>query len=162
MVTVLTGADAVAAGYKHFPNLMNFTNRSGAGILKPERPVLAHGRVRFVGETVAMVVAETAAQAQDAVEAIRVEYRDLPVVVDAEDALQPDAPQLHSDVPGNLTLEWDTGDAAAVAQAFKQAAHVTRLKVVSPRVVPSPMEPRAAVCVPDGDRLHCYLTTQTP
>ena len=145
VVAVLTGADAMAAGYLHFPNLMNFTNRAGAGILKPERPVLAHGRVRFVGETVAMVVAETAALARDALGSISVEYRDLPVVVDAEDALKADAPQLHANVPGNLTLEWDTGDAAAVAQAFKEAAHVTRLRVLSPRVVPSPMEPRAAV-----------------
>ncbi len=145
VVAVFTGEDAMAAGYKDFPNLMTFTNKAGAGILKPERPVLAHGRVRFVGETVAMVVAESAAIAQDAVADIRVEYRDLPTVVDAEDALQPDAPLLHTNVPGNLTLEWDTGDAAAVAQAFKQAAHVTKLKVVSPRVVPSPMEPRAAL-----------------
>jgi carbon-monoxide dehydrogenase large subunit len=145
VVAVLTGADAMAAGYTQFPNLMTFTNRAGAGILRPERPVLAHGRVRFVGETVAMVVAESAAAAQDAVEAINVEYRELPVVVNAEDALKADAPLLHTSVPGNLTLEWDTGDAAAVAQAFKQAAHVTKLKVVSSRVVPSPMEPRAAL-----------------
>ena len=140
VVAVFTGDDAIAAGYTRFPNLMTFTNKAGAGILKPERPVLAHGRVRFVGETVAMVVAESAALARDAVADIVVEYRDLPVVVDAEEALKPQAPLLHDSVPGNLTLQWDTGDAGAVAQAFKQVAHVTKLKVVSPRVVPSPME----------------------
>lgn len=145
VVAVFTGEDAVAAGYTQFPNLMNFVNRAGASILKPPRPVLAHGRVRFVGETVAMVVAETALAAHDALDAIRVEYRDLPLVVSAEAALERGAPQLHASVPGNLTLEWDTGDAAAVEQAFKAAAHVTKLKVVSPRVVPSPMEPRAAL-----------------
>ena len=83
MLAVFTGADAMAAGYTQFPNLMNFTNKAGAGILKPERPVLAHGRVRFVGETVAMVVAESAPPRRTRVEAISVEYRDLPVVVDA-------------------------------------------------------------------------------
>ena len=145
VVAVLTGEDALAAGYTRFPNLMNFVNKAGAGILRPERPVLADRTVRFVGETVAMVVAETAAAAHDALGAIRVEYRDLPVVVDAEEALAAGAPQLHADVPGNLALEWDTGDAAAVTAAFARAAHVTRLKVVSPRVVPSPMEPRASL-----------------
>ena len=145
VVAVLTGEDALAAGYTRFPNLMNFVNKAGAGILRPERPVLADRTVRYVGETVAMVVAETAAAAHDALGAIRVEYRDLPVVVDAEEALAAGAPQLHADVPGNLALEWDTGDAAAVTAAFARAAHVTRLKVVSPRVVPSPMEPRASL-----------------
>ena len=145
VVAVLTGEDAMAAGYKQFPNIFTFTTRSGASLLKPDRPVLAHGKVRFVGEAVALVVAESAAAARDALEAIVVEYKDLPVVVDAETALKPGAPQLHPTVPGNLNIEFDVGDAAAVEQAFKSAAHVVRLKVVSPRVVPSPMEPRAAL-----------------
>ena len=161
-VAVLTGDDALAAGYKHFPNLLTFTNKAGASLIKPQRPVLAHGRVRFVGETVAMVVAHSAAEARDALDAIEVEYRDLPVVVDAEEALQPGAPQLHANVPGNLNFEWDTGDAAAVEQAFKQAAHVTRLKVVSPRVIPNPMEPRAAVIGYDAaeDAYDIYTNSQ--
>ena len=162
VVAVFTGDDAMAAGYTQFPNLLTFTNKAGAGLIKPDRPVLAHGRVRFVGETVAMVVAGTAAEALDALDAIEVEYRDLPVVVDAEDALKPGAPQLHANVPGNLNFEWDTGDAAAVAQAFKQAAHVTKLKVVSPRVVPNPMEPRAALIGYDtaSDSYDIYTNSQ--
>jgi carbon-monoxide dehydrogenase large subunit len=162
VVAVFTGEDAMAAGYTKFPNLLTFTNRAGAGLIKPDRPVLAHGRVRFVGETVAMVVAETAAAAHDALDAIHVEYRDLPVAVAAEDALKPGAPQLHENIPGNLAFEWDTGDAAAVDKAFKAAAHVTKLKVVSPRVVPSPMEPRAAVIGYDAasDSYDVYTNSQ--
>jgi carbon-monoxide dehydrogenase large subunit len=145
VVAVFTGADAVAAGYTQFPSLMTFTGRGGAAILKPERPVLAAGKVRFVGETVAMVVAESALAAQDALDAIEIEYRDLPAAVTVEDALAAGAPQLHANVPGNLCFEWETGDAAAVARAFGQAAHVTRLEVITTRVVPSPMEPRACL-----------------
>jgi len=142
VVAVLTGADALAAQYTQFPNLMAFTGRNGAQILKPERPVLATTAVRYVGETVAMVVAESALAAQDALDAIVVDYRDLGAVATVEDALVAGAPQLHANIPGNLCFEWETGDAAAVEQAFAKAAHVTRLKVITTRVAPSPMEPR--------------------
>ncbi|HEX3172576.1 MAG TPA: xanthine dehydrogenase family protein molybdopterin-binding subunit [Burkholderiales bacterium] len=142
VVAVLTGADALAAQYTQFPNLMAFTGRNGAQILKPERPVLATTAVRYVGETVAMVVAESALAAQDALDAIVVDYRDLGAVATVEDALAPGAPQLHANIPGNLCFEWETGDAAAVEQAFAKAAHITRLKVITTRVAPSPMEPR--------------------
>ena len=145
VVAVFTGADALAAGYTQFPSLMTFTGRGGATILKPERPVLAAGKVRFVGETVAMVVAESALTAQDALGAIEIEYNDLPPAVTVDDALAAGAPQLHANVPGNLCFEWESGDAAAVEQAFARAAHITRLKVVTTRVVPSPMEPRACL-----------------
>jgi carbon-monoxide dehydrogenase large subunit len=142
VVAVLTGADALAAQYTQFPNLMAFTGRNGAQILKPERPVLATTAVRYVGETVAMVVAESALAAQDALDAIVIDYRDLGAVATVEDALAAGAPQLHANIPGNLCFEWETGDAAAVEQAFAKAAHVTRLKVITTRVAPSPMEPR--------------------
>ena len=79
VVAVLTGADALAAGYTRFPNMVTFTGRDGKPLLKPERPVLAAKKVRFVGEAVAMVVAESALAAQDALGAIEIEYRDLPV-----------------------------------------------------------------------------------
>jgi len=155
VVAVFTGVDALAAGYKHFPNLMTFTNASGATILKPDRPVLAHGKVRFVGEAVAMVVAESAIAAQDALDAVEIEYRDLPVAVTVEDALAAGAPQLHENVPGNLSFEYESGDAAAVEQAFAKAAHITRLKVVSPRVVPSPLELRGSLISYDAAS-DCY------
>ena len=145
VVAVLTGADAVDAKYTQFPNLMAFTGRNGAAILKPDRPVLATDKVRFVGEVIAMVVAESALAAQDALDAIEIDYRDLKAVVTVEDALAPAAPQLHANVPGNLCFEWETGAADAVEQAFAKAAHITRLKVITTRVAPNPMEPRACI-----------------
>jgi aerobic carbon-monoxide dehydrogenase large subunit len=162
VVAVFTGADAMAAGYKQFPNMMTFTNRAGGTILKPDRPVLADGKVRFVGEAVAMVVAESALAAQDALDFIEVEYRDLPHVVTVEDALAAGAPQLHASVPGNLSFDWDTGDAAAVEQAFAKAAHVARVKVSSPRVVPSPMELRGSLISYDAkdDSYDVYTNSQ--
>ena len=92
----------------------------------PERPVLAHGKVRFVGEAVALVVADSAAAAQDAAELVEVEYRDLPSVTDPEGALAAGAPQLSDEVPGNLAWESEVGDEKAVEAAFAAAAHVTR------------------------------------
>ena len=92
VVAVFTGADAIAAHYTQFPNLLTFAGRNGGQILKPERPVLATTAVRYVGETVAMVVAESALAAQDALDAIEIEYRDLRAVVTLEDALAEGAP----------------------------------------------------------------------
>ncbi len=145
VVAVFTGADAIAAHYTQFPNLLTFAGRNGGQILKPERPVLATTAVRYVGETVAMVVAESALAAQDALDAIEIEYRDLRAVVTLEDALAEGAPQLHTNIPGNLCFEWEAGDAAAVERAFAGAAHVTKLNVISTRVAPSPMEPRGSL-----------------
>ena len=139
---VFTGKDAVAAGYTRFPLMSNFTNRKGGSVLKPDRPVLAHGKVRFAGEAVALVVADSVLAAHDALEAIEIEYRELPATVTVDDALAPGAAQLHAEVPGNLCLQWETGDDAAVDKAFEQAAHVTRIKVATTRVAASPMEPR--------------------
>ncbi len=147
---ILTGADAVAAGYVKPLHTLTFPGKGGMQTRAPERPVLAHGKVRFVGEAVAMVVADTAAAAQDAAELIEVEYRDLPPAIHPEEALAPGAAQLHAIAPGNLALESEAGDAAAVDAAFAQAAHVTRLKVEVTRVAPNPMEPRACMVSHDA------------
>lgn len=143
---VFTGADAVRAGYIKAPHSLAFTGINGMKARAPERPVLAHGKVRFVGEALALVVAESAAAAADAAELIEVEYRDLPAMVSPEGALANGAPQLHEGVvPGNLALETEAGDAAAVEAAFANAAHITRLKLEVTRVAPNPMEPRACL-----------------
>jgi aerobic carbon-monoxide dehydrogenase large subunit len=147
---VYTGEDAVRAGYTRAITFLNFTGKNGMQGLIPERPALAHARVRFVGEPVALVVAESPLQAQDAAELIEIEYEDLPPVVSPEDALAPGAPLLHEDVPGNMPFEYESGERAAVEAAFARAAHVTRLKMESTRVVPNPMEPRACVVAHDA------------
>ena len=147
---VLTGEDAVRAGHVNAPHALTFKGRNNTDTLPTPRPALASGRVRFVGEPVAMVVADSAARAQDAAELINIEYRDLPAVPLAEDALAPGAPQLHDSVPGNLPLECETGDEKAVAAGFAQAAHITRLKVESTRVVANPLELRACLVAFDA------------
>lgn len=147
---VFTGADAVRAGYVKQMHTLTFPGKGGMQTRAPDRPVLAHGRVHFVGEALALVVADSAAAAQDAAERVEVEYRDLPPVIHPEEALAPGAAQLHGSVPGNLSLEVEAGDAAAVEAAFARAAHVTRLKVEVTRVAPSPLEPRACTVAHDA------------
>jgi len=147
---VFTGEDAVRAGYVKAPHNMAFIGKNGMKARSPQRPVLAHGKVRFVGEAVALVVAASAAAAQDAADLVEVEYRDLQSVTDPEGALVAGAPQLSDEVPGNLAWESEIGDEKAVAAAFAAAAHITRAKVVSTRVAPNPMEPRACLVAYDA------------
>ena len=147
---VFTGEDAVRAGYIRAPHAIAFIGRNGMKAKSPERPVLAHTRVRFVGEAVAMVVADSAAAAQDAADLVEVTYRDLQSVTDPEGALADGAPQLSDEVPGNLAWESEVGDEKSVDAAFAAATHVTRAKVVSTRVAPNPMEPRACLVAYDA------------
>ncbi len=147
---VFTGEDAVRAGYVKAPHTMAFIGKNGMKARSPQRPVLAHGKVRFVGEAVALVVADSAAAAQDAADLVEVEYRDLPSVTDPEGALAAGAPQLSDEVPGNLAWESEIGDEKAVEAAFAAAAHITRANVISTRVAPNPMEPRAYLVAYDA------------
>ena len=147
---VLTGADVREAGFKSLPNVVNYPGKDGQQLRKPFHPVLALERVRYVGEPVAMIVAESAALAEDARELVDVEYRDLPAVTTFEDAVAPGAPQLHTDVPGNVAFEFDSGDAQAVAAAFAQAKYVSKLTVDSQRLVGNALEPRACLVAYDA------------
>src|SRR2546427_3478492 len=140
---VLTGADYAASGWKSLPGGVTYEGVGGQKQKKPFWPTLAHKKVHYVGQPVALVVAESAALAQDAAEEIVVEYRDLPATIGFEGATRPGAPQLHEDIPGNLAFEYETGDAAAVQAAFAGAALKTRLTVRSQRLVGNPIEPRA-------------------
>jgi aerobic carbon-monoxide dehydrogenase large subunit len=147
---VYTGEDAVRAGYTKAPHALTFPGLNGMKARAPARPVLAHGKVRYVGEAVALVVADSAAAAQDASELIDVDYRDLPSASQPLDALAAKAPQIHDDVPGNLAFECDAGDEKAVEAALAKAAQVTRLTIDSTRVAPNPMEPRACLVAFDA------------
>ena len=149
---VLTGQDARASGFRSLPNVVNYPGSGGQQLRKPFHPILALGRVRYVGEPVAMIVAESAAIAEDARELIDVEYRDLPAVTTFEDAVREGAPQLHADVPHNLAFEFESGDSAAVAAAFAQAKHVSRLTVDSQRLVGNALEPRACLVAYERER----------
>src|SRR5712691_11817172 len=143
VVAVFTGAETAKAGFKSTPQLARYPGRGGATIKVPHRDGLANGRVRFVGQEVALVVAKTALAAQDAAEKIGVAYRDLPAAVDAEAALGAGAEQLYPEIPGNLCFDYEYGDEAKANEAFSRAAHVTRIVLDSQRVVGNPMEPKA-------------------
>ena len=160
MLAIFTGEDV-----KHFktpPPQVKFPGRGGVPIKVPERPTLARDRVRYVGQEVALVVATSPAAAQDAVEAIEVDYEELPVVVDGFQALEAGAPQLHDSVPGNLAFDFEYGSEQAAAEAFAKAAHVTRLTLDSTRVSGNPMEPKACVAVyqPRDDSYDVYASSQ--
>src|SRR2546426_869882 len=162
VVAVLTGADTAKAGFKSTPQLARYPGRGGTTIKVPHRDGLANGRVRFVGQEVALVVASTALAAQDAAEKIEVEYRDLPVVTDAEAALAPGAEQLYAEIPGNLCFDYEYGDEAKTDEAFSRAAHVTRVALDSQRVVGNPMEPKACLAAYDAesDKYDLYVSSQ--
>jgi carbon-monoxide dehydrogenase large subunit len=157
---VYTGADLAAAGYGTLKCIVPFKNRDGSEMKKPPRPALAVDRVRYVGDPVAFVVAETLVQAKDAAEAVELDIESLPAVTLAEEAARDGAPQLYEDVPNNVALDWHYGDADAVRAAFAKAAHVTKLKIVNSRVVVNAMEPRAAVGAFKDGRFTLYSCSQ--
>jgi len=142
---VWTGADLDAAGYGTLKTLIPVNNRDGSPMKMPARPSLATDKVRFVGDPVAFVVAETQAEARDAAEAVMVDIDPLPAVTEARAGAQPGAPQLFDDVPDNLCVDFHYGDEAKTREAFAKAAHVTRLRLISNRIVVCAMEPRSAV-----------------
>jgi aerobic carbon-monoxide dehydrogenase large subunit len=142
---IWTGADLEAAGYKPFFCGLPLKNRDGSPILQTNRPPLTTDKVRYVGDAVAFVVAETAAQARDAAEAVELDIEALPAVTDAAEATKPGAPQLYDHIPNNVALDYHYGDTAKVEAAFASAAHVTRLDIVNNRVAVVPMEPRVAL-----------------
>lgn len=149
VLAVLTGEDTVQASFRTPPPAVKFPGRAGMALRVPHRDVLARARVRYVGQQVALVIAETALAAQDAVELIQVEYNELSAVVEVKAALAPGAPQVHEDVPGNLAFDYEYGDAAKTDAAFARAAHVTRLEVASQRMVGNPMEPKSCLVAYD-------------
>ncbi len=141
---VFLAADLTAGGIGPLPAAPN-RMADGSAAPRPSQPSLASDKVRYVGEPVALVVAETLSQARDAAEAVLVDVDPLPAVIIAGAALAPGAPLVHGEAPGNVALDFHAGNAAATATAFARAAHVTRLSVRNNRVVVAPMEPRSAL-----------------
>ena len=161
VLAVITGQELVDADLGSIPPLAIFTGRNGQPMFSASIPVLAATRVRYVGEPVALVVAETVAQALDAAEEIAVEYRQIPAVSDVTRAMAENAPQIWPEAPGNIALDWEEGDAAAVNAAFAQAAHVERVRLLDTRLAPSAIEPRAALATYDPQAQHYTLIAPT-
>ncbi len=145
VLAVLTAADATADGLKPFRPYAETNTQTGEPFAFAPQPLLAHDKVRFAGEPVALVVAETKAHALDAAELIDVDYEVLPAITTATAARASGAPQLAAEIPANTCLDWQTGDVAAVDAAFARAAHAVSLSLGNHRVVTNPMEPRGAV-----------------
>ena len=162
VVEIFTGADLTGVG--GLPCGWLITGTDGKPMNEPPHPVLAQGKVRYVGDPVALVVAESLAQAKDAAEQIIVDYDVLPAVVNPVDALAVGAPQIHEQAPGNKCYTWALGDRAAVDAAFAKAAHVTKLDIVNNRLVPNAIEPRAALAAYDraDDSYTLYVANQNP
>jgi carbon-monoxide dehydrogenase large subunit len=157
---VLTGPDYAASGWKSLPGGVAYEGVDGQKLKKPFWPALANKKAHYVGQPIALVVAESAALAQDASEDIAVEYRELPAAIGFEAATLAGAPQLHQDIPGNLAFEYESGDRAAVEAAFARAALRTRLTVKSQRLVGNPIEPRAFLA--DFDPASGVFTVYSP
>src|SRR5262245_4532500 len=164
VLAVLTANDVKAAGYDDLPVPAGLKRRDGSPMYKPRYPILAVDRVRWVGDYVAFVVAESLAQAQDAAELIRVNYEELPAVVSTAEAPTPGAPRVWEDCADNICLFELIGDKDAVEPAFSHAARVVRHRFVINRVTAATMEPRGAVgdySAPDG-RYTIYTSIQRP
>ncbi len=155
---IYTAADL--AGYGTLKCIVPFKNRDGSEMKKPPRHALATDKVRYVGDPVVIVVAETLLQAKDAAEAVELDIEPLNAVTNPEEATQPGAPVLYDEAPDNVALDYHYGDSEKVKAAFARAAHVTRLKLINSRVVVNAMEPRAALAQFENGRFTLYTCSQ--
>jgi aerobic carbon-monoxide dehydrogenase large subunit len=164
VIAILTGADVAAA--KISGHICGWTVHSKDGSPMKAAPgtALATGKVRYVGDEVAAVIAEAYTQAKDAAEKVVVEYAVLPAVIDPKAAAKPGAAQIHDIAPNNTVFNWHLGEKAATDAAFKAAAHVTKIDLINNRVAPAAIEPRAAVGEYDAgtDSFTLYTTSQNP
>ncbi|TGP50388.1 xanthine dehydrogenase family protein molybdopterin-binding subunit [bacterium M00.F.Ca.ET.230.01.1.1] len=164
VIGVLTGKELKADGIGNLICGWMIHSKDGSPMKMGAWSPLAVDKVRYVGDAVVIVVADTKGQARDAAEAVEITYKELKAVVDATKAIQPGAPQVHAEAPNNLIFDWEIGDGKATDAAIQSAAHVTRMKIVNNRLVPNAMEPRAALGHYDKaeDHYTCWTTSQNP
>jgi carbon-monoxide dehydrogenase large subunit len=164
VLAVLTGDEVAADGLGGIPCGWQIKNKDGSVMVEPPHPALAQGKVRHAGDPVAMVVAETKAQARDAAQLVAVDYEPLPAVAHLPAAVAAGAPLVWDEAAGNVCFDWHLGDAAATAAEFSQAAHVTTIDLTNNRIAPNAIEPRAANGHYDTaeDRYTLYTTSQNP
>lgn len=155
VLAVLTGADL--KDYNGLKCYLPIKSRDGSGIRHVPRPALATDKVRFVGDPVACVIAESLVEAKDAAEAVALDIEPLPAVTSARDAAKPGAPLIYDDIPNNIALDYQYGEPDKVAAALKTAAHVVRLPLVNQRLMVAPMEPRSAIGDYDAKKEHWTL-----
>jgi carbon-monoxide dehydrogenase large subunit len=164
VVAIYTGEDIANAKIAGLPCGWLITDVNGQPMKEPPHPVLAQGKVRYVGDHVAVVIAETQLQARDAAELVDVDYEVLPAVVDVADASKPGAPVIHDIAPDNTCYVWALGDKGAVDTAFASAHHITRLDFINNRLIPNAIEPRSALGSYNraDDSYTLYVASQNP
>jgi carbon-monoxide dehydrogenase large subunit len=162
VLAVLTGEDLARDGLGTIPCLSALHNRDGSPAVVPPRPAIVHDRVRHVGDTVAVVVAESIAAARDAAERVAIDYEPLPAAVETAHALDPGQPVVWDAAPGNLAFDWELGDGAGVTRALAGAVHRVQLTLANNRVVVNSMEPRGAIGAYDAgdDAYTLWSSTQ--
>ena len=162
VIAVLTGADVTADGLGGLPCGWMIHSKDGSEMKQPHHPVLADKRVHYLGEPVAMVIADTALEAKNASELVAVDWAEKQAVVSVSEAQA--APPIYDDIPQNTCYEWALGDSDAVEKAMEGAAHVTRIELTNNRLIPNAMEPRAALAEynPGSDELTLHTTSQNP
>jgi len=163
VLAVYTAEEINAGGYGPLKTVMPLKNRDGSMMKVPVRFALASEKVRFVGDPIACVIAETINQGKDAAEAVELDVEPLPVVTEPREAVKPGAPQIYDEAPGNVAADWTFGDSAKVAEAFKNAAHVVKMPLRNTRVVVASMEPRGFVASYDKatERFTVYTGGQS-
>ncbi len=164
VIGVLTGKELKADGIGNLICGWMIHSKDGSPMKMGAWSPLAVDKVRYVGDAVVVVVADTKGQARDAAEAVEITYKELKSVSDASKAMDKGAPQIHPEAENNLIFDWDLGDAKATEAAFKKAAHIVKMDVVNNRLVPNAMEPRAALGHYDKaeDHYTCWTTSQNP
>ncbi|MEY9180972.1 carbon-monoxide dehydrogenase large subunit [Bradyrhizobium sp. USDA 326] len=164
VVAVLTGKQLVDDKVGNLICGWAITSKDGSPMKMGAWPAMAPETVRFVGQAVAVVIAESKNLARDAAEAVVVDYEELPAVADMQAAIKAGAPQLHPEAPGNQVYDWVIGDESATDAAFAKAANVVKLDVTNNRLAPNAMEPRAAIADYDAAEEHftLYTTSQNP
>ncbi len=162
VIAVLTGADVTADGLGGLPCGWMIHSKDGSEMKQPHHPVLADNRVHYLGEPVAMVIADTALEAKNAAELVVVDWAEKQAVVSVSEAQA--APAIYDGIPQNTCYEWALGDSDAVAKAMEKAAHVTRIELTNNRLIPNAMEPRAALAEYNAgsDELTLHTTSQNP
>jgi carbon-monoxide dehydrogenase large subunit len=164
VLAIYVGEDVAHDKINGLPCGWLITNIDGTPMNEPPHPILAQGKVRYVGDHVAMVIAETLEEARNAAELVEVDYDVLPAAADVRDSMKEGAPLIHDQAAGNHCYKWAIGDKAAVDEAFKSAAHVTKIDITNNRLIPNAMEPRAAIgCYSRAsDEYTLYVSNQNP
>ena len=164
VVAIYTGMDLEAAGIGGVPCGWQIHSKDGSPMNEPKHPVLATGKVRHVGDPIAVVIAETRPQARAAAEHLAIQYEDLPPIASIQDAMRPGAARVHDGLPSNQCYDWHIGDKSIVDAAFARAAHTVSLDLTNNRLVPNAMEPRAALGAYDASsgEYTLHTTSQNP